>query len=115
MEWLNNISGEAKALIISLITTYGGTFVAFLVSWIRLKIKSNNLEATIQEMSEICTKKIIEVTNEMTDTLDSRMASLEARVVTKINDNEDERQKEIDASALEFENALEELKSDTQM
>ena len=113
MDWLNNVSQEAWAVIAGLLATYGSTFVAWLITYVRMKIKTIDLTKTIEEMSEICSAKMIESTKNLQATIDKRLDSIEKEVLLKINDNEDERKKQIDMAASDFENALNELKSDT--
>ena len=113
MEWLNNVSQEAWTVIIGLVTTYGGTFIAWLIAYIKMKLKQLDLTKTIEEMNEICTAKMLESTDKLQKTVDERLNSIEHKVLLKINENEDERQKQIDEAASDFESALNELKSDT--
>ena len=113
MDWLNNVSQEAWAVIAGLLTTYGGTFIAWLVTYVRMKIKTIDLTKTIEEMSEICSAKMIESTEKLQETIDKRLDNIEQKVLLKVNDNEDERRKQIDMAASDFEDALKELKSDT--
>ena len=113
MDWLNNVSQEAWSVILGLVATYGGTFIAWLITYVRMKIKTIDLTKTIEEMSEICSAKMIEATKNLQETVDKRLDNIEKEVLLKINDNEDERQKQIDMAASDFENALNELKSDT--
>ena len=105
MDWLNNVSQEAWTVIVGLVATYGGTFIAWLITYVRMKIKTLDLTKTIEEMTEICSAKMLESTENLQATIDKRL--------DKINDNEDERQKQIDMAASDFEDALKELKSDT--
>ena len=113
MDWLNNVSQEAWAVIAGLLATYGGTFIAWLITYVRMKIKTLDLTKTIEEMTEICSAKMLESTENLQATIDKRLDNIEKEVLLKINDNEDERQKQIDMAASDFENALNELKSDT--
>lgn len=113
MEWLNNVSQEAWTVIIGLVTTYGGTFIAWLIAYIKMKLKQLDLTKTIEEMNEICTAKMLESTDKLQKTVDERLNSIEHKVLLKINENEDERKKQIDEAASDFESALNELKSDT--
>ena len=113
MDWLNNVSQEAWTVILGLVATYGGTFIAWLITYVRMKIKSIDLTKTIEEMSEICSAKMIESTEKLQETIDKRLDNIEKEVLLKINDNEDERKKQIDMAASDFEDALKELKSDT--
>ena len=113
MDWLNNVSQEAWAVIAGLLTTYGGTFIAWLIAYVKMKIKTINLTKTIEEMSEICSAKMIESTEKLQATIDKRLDNIEQKVLLKVNDNEDERRKQIDMAASDFEDALKELKSDT--
>lgn len=113
MEWLNNVSQEAWTVIIGLVTTYGGTFIAWLIAYIKMKLKQLDLTKTIEEMNEICTAKMLESTDKLQKTVDERLDSIEHKVLLKVNENEDERKKQIDAAASDFESALNELKSDT--
>ena len=113
MDWLNNVSQEAWSVITGLLVTYGGTFIAWLIAYVKMKIKTINLTKTIEEMSEICSAKMIESTEKLQATIDKRLDNIEKEVLLKINDNEDERQKQIDMAASDFEDALKELKSDT--
>ena len=64
-------------------------------------------------MTEICSAKMIESTENLQATIDKRLDNIEKEVLLKINDNEDERKKQIDMAASDFEDALKELKSDT--
>ena len=75
--------------------------------------KQLNTTKTIEEMTEICSAKMIESTEKLQETIDKRLDNIEKEVLLKINDNEDERQKQIDMAASDFEDALKELKSDT--
>ena len=113
MDWLNNVSQEAWAVIAGLLTTYGGTFIAWLIAYVKMKIKTIDLTKTIEEMSEICSAKMIESTEKLQETIDKRLDNIEQKVLLKVNDNEDERRKQIDMAASDFEDALKELKSDT--
>ena len=113
MDWLNNVSQEAWAVIAGLVATYGGTFIAWLITYVRMKIKTIDLTKTIEEMTEICSAKMLESTENLQATIDKRLDNIEKEVLLKINDNEDERQKQIDMAASDFEDALKELKSDT--
>ena len=113
MDWLNNVSQEAWAVIAGLLATYGSTFVAWLITYIKMKIKTIDLRKTIEEMSEICSAKMIESTEKLQETIDKRLDNIEQKVLLKVNDNEDERRKQIDMAASDFEDALKELKSDT--
>lgn len=113
MDWLNNVSQEAWAVIAGLLTTYGGTFIAWLIAYVKMKIKTIDLTKTIEEMSEICSAKMIESTEKLQETIDKRLDNIEQKVLLKVNDNEDERKKQIDMAASDFEDALKELKSDT--
>lgn len=113
MDWLNNVSQEAWTVIIGLVTTYGGTFIAWLITYVKMKIKNINLTKTIEEMTEICSAKMIESTEKLQATIDKRLDNIEQKVLLKVNDNEDERRKQIDMAASDFEDALKELKSDT--
>lgn len=113
MDWLNNVSQEAWTVILGLVATYGGTFIAWLITYVRMKIKSIDLTKAIEEMSEICSAKMIESTKNLQATIDKRLDNIEKEVLLKINDNEDERKKQIDMAASDFEDALKELKSDT--
>ena len=113
MEWLNNVSQEAWTVIIGLVTTYGGTFIAWLIAYIKMKLKQLDLTKTIEEMNEICTAKMLESTDKLQKTVDERLNSIEHKVLLKINENEDERKKQIEEAASDFESALNELKSDT--
>ena len=113
MDWLNNVSQEAWTVIVGLVATYGGTFLAWLITYVRMKIKTIDLTKTIEEMSEICSAKMIESTKNLQETIDKRLDNIEKEVLLKINDNEDERKKQIDMAASDFESALKELKSDT--
>ena len=113
MDWLNNVSQEAWAVITGLLATYGSTFIAWLITYVKMKIKTINLTKTIEEMSEICSAKMIESTEKLQETIDKRLDNIEQKVLLKVNDNEDERQKQIDMAASDFEDALKELKSDT--
>ena len=113
MDWLNNVSQEAWSVITGLLVTYGGTFIAWLIAYIKMKIKTINLTKTIEEMSEICSAKMIESTEKLQATIDKRLDNIEQKVLLKVNDNEDERRKQIDMAASDFEDALKELKSDT--
>ena len=113
MDWLNNVSQEAWAVIAGLLTTYGSTFIAWLITYVKMKIKTIDLTKTIEEMSEICSAKMIESTEKLQETIDKRLDNIEQKVLLKVNDNEDERRKQIDMAASDFEDALKELKSDT--
>ena len=113
MDWLNNVSQEAWSVITGLLVTYGGTFIAWLIAYVKMKIKTINLTKTIEEMSEICSAKMIESTEKLQATIDKRLDNIEQKVLLKVNDNEDERRKQIDMAASDFEDALKELKSDT--
>ena len=113
MDWLNNVSQEAWSVITGLLVTYGGTFIAWLIAYVKMKIKTINLTKTIEEMSEICSAKMIESTEKLQATIDKRLDNIEQKVLLKVNDNEDERKKQIDMAASDFEDALKELKSDT--
>ena len=113
MDWLNNVSQEAWSVITGLLVTYGSTFVAWLITYVKMKIKTIDLTKTIEEMTEICSAKMIESTKNLQETIDKRLDNIEKEVLLKINDNEDERQKQIDMAASDFEDALKELKSDT--
>ena len=113
MDWLNNVSQEAWAVIAGLLTTYGGTFIAWLITYVRMKIKTLALTKTIEEMTEICSAKMLESTEKLQETIDKRLDNIEQKVLLKVNDNEDERRKQIDMAASDFEDALKELKSDT--
>ena len=113
MDWLNNVSQEAWTVIVGLVATYGGTFIAWLITYVRMKIKTLDLTQTIEEMTEICSAKMLESTENLQATIDKRLDNIEKEVLLKINDNEDERQKQIDMAASDFEDALKELKSDT--
>ena len=113
MDWLNNVSQEAWTVIVGLVATYGGTFIAWLITYVRMKIKTSDLTKTIEEMTEICSAKMLESTENLQATIDKRLDNIEKEVLLKINDNEDERQKQIDMAASDFEDALKELKSDT--
>ena len=113
MDWLNNVSQEAWAVIAGLLATYGSTFVAWLMTYVKMKIKTIDLTKTIEEMSEICSAKMIESTEKLQETIDKRLDNIEQKVLLKVNDNEDERRKQIDMAASDFEDALKELKSDT--
>ena len=113
MDWLNNVSQEAWSVITGLLVTYGGTFIAWLIAYVKMKIKTINLTKTIEEMSEICSAKMIESTEKLQETIDKRLDNIEQKVLLKVNDNEDERRKQIDMAASDFEDALKELKSDT--
>ena len=113
MDWLNNVSQEAWTVILGLVATYGGTFLAWLITYVRMKIKTIDLTKTIEEMSEICSAKLLEATKNLQETVDKRLDNIEKEVLLKIKDNEDERKKQIDMAASDFENALNELKSDT--
>ena len=113
MDWLNNVSQEAWAVIAGLLATYGSTFVAWLITYVKMKIKTIDLTKTIEEMSEICSAKMIESTEKLQETIDKRLDNIEQKVLLKVNDNEDERRKQIDMAASDFEDALKELKSDT--
>ena len=113
MDWLNNVSQEAWAVIAGLVATYGGTFIAWLITYVRMKIKTLDLTKTIEEMTEICSAKLLESTENLQATIDKRLDNIEKEVLLKINDNEDERKKQIDMAASDFEDALKELKSDT--
>ena len=113
MDWLNNVSQEAWAVIAGLLATYGSTFVAWLITYVRMKIKTIDLTKTIEEMSEICSAKMIESTEKLQETIDKRLDNIEQKVLLKVNNNEDERKKQIDMAASDFEDALKELKSDT--
>ena len=64
-------------------------------------------------MTEICSAKMLESTENLQATIDKRLDNIEKEVLLKINDNEDERKKQIDMAASDFEDALKELKSDT--
>lgn len=113
MDWLNNVSQEAWSVITGLLVTYGSTFVAWLITYVKMKIKTIDLTKTIEEMSEICSAKMIESTEKLQETIDKRLDNIEQKVLLKVNDNEDERRKQIDMAASDFEDALKELKSDT--
>ena len=113
MDWLNNVSQEAWSVITGLLVTYGGTFIAWLIAYVKMKIKTINLTKTIEEMSEICSAKMIESTEKLQATIDKRLDNIEQKVLLKVNNNEDERRKQIDMAASDFEDALKELKSDT--
>ena len=113
MDWLYNVSQEAWSVITGLLVTYGGTFIAWLIAYVKMKIKTINLTKTIEEMSEICSAKMIESTEKLQATIDKRLDNIEQKVLLKVNDNEDERRKQIDMAASDFEDALKELKSDT--
>ena len=113
MDWLNNVSQEAWTVITGLVVTYGGTFIAWLITYIKMKIKTINLTKTIEEMTEICSAKMIESTEKLQATIDKRLDNIEQKVLLKVNNNEDERRKQIDMAASDFEDALKELKSDT--
>ena len=113
MDWLNNVSQEAWSVIAGLLATYGSTFIAWLIAYVKMKIKTINLTKTIEEMSEICSAKMIESTEKLQETIDKRLDNIEQKVLLKVNDNEDERRKQIDMAASDFEDALKELKSDT--
>ena len=113
MDWLNNVSQEAWSVIAGLLATYGSTFVAWLITYVKMKIKTIDLTKTIEEMSEICSAKMIESTEKLQETIDKRLDNIEQKVLLKVNDNEDERRKQIDMAASDFEDALKELKSDT--
>ena len=113
MDWLNNVSQEAWSVITGLLVTYGSTFVAWLITYVKMKIKTIDLTKTIEEMSEICSAKMIESTKNLQETIDKRLDNIEQKVLLKVNDNEDERKKQIDMAASDFEDALKELKSDT--
>ena len=113
MDWLNNVSQEAWTVIVGLVATYGGTFIAWLIAYVRMKIKTIDLTKTIEEMTEICSAKMLESTENLQATIDKRLDNIEKEVLLKINDNEDERKKQIDMAASDFEDALKELKSET--
>ena len=113
MDWLNNVSQEAWSVITGILVTYGSTFVAWLITYVKMKIKTIDLTKTIEEMSEICSAKMIESTEKLQETIDKRLDNIEQKVLLKVNDNEDERRKQIDMAASDFEDALKELKSDT--
>ena len=113
MDWLNNVSQEAWTVIVGLVTTYGGTFIAWLITYVKMKIKTINLTKTIEEMTEICSAKMLESTEKLQATIDKRLDNIEQKILLKVNDNEDERRKQIDMAASDFEDALKELKSDT--
>lgn len=113
MDWLNNVSQEAWAVITGLLATYGSTFIAWLITYVKMKIKTINLTKTIEEMTEICSAKMLESTENLKEIIDKRLDNIEQKIILKVNDNEDERRKQIDMAASDFEDALKELKSDT--
>lgn len=110
-EFIQNLSAEVWAAIISFLSIYGGTMLAMVIAFIRTRIKNIKLQETIDEMQEFTNEKLNEQLVKTQDMLDTRLAAMEKQVILKITNNEDAREQEIRQAALEFEEAINEVKN----
>ena len=110
-EFIQNLSTEVWAAIISFLSIYGGTMLAMVIAFIRTRIKNIKLQETIDEMQEFTNEKLNEQLVKTQDMLDTRLAAMEKQVILKITNNEDAREQEIRQAALDFEEAINEVKN----
>lgn len=110
-EFIQNLSAEVWAAIISFLSIYGGTMLAMIIVFIKTRIKNIKLQETIDEMQEFTNEKLNEQLVKTQDMLDTRLAAMEKQVILKITNNEDAREQEIRQAALEFEEAINEVKN----
>lgn len=110
-EFIQNLSAEVWAAIISFLSIYGGTMLAMVIAFIRTRIKNIKLQETIDTMQEFTNEKLNEQLVKTQDMLDTRLAAMEKQVILKITNNEDAREQEIRQAALEFEEAINEVKN----
>ncbi len=110
-EFIQNLSAEVWAAIISFLSIYGGTMLAMVIAFIRTRIKNIKLQETIDEMQEFTNEKLNEQLVKTQEMLDVRLAAMEKQVILKITNNEDAREQEIRQAALDFEEAINEVKN----
>lgn len=85
--------------------------LAMVIAFIRTRTKNIKLQETIDEMQEFTNEKLNEQLVKTQDMLDTRLAAMEKQVILKITNNEDAREQEIRQAALEFEEAINEVKN----
>lgn len=110
-EFIQNLSAEVWAAIISFLSIYGGTMLAMVIAFIRTRIKNIKLQETIDSMQEFTNEKLNEQLVKTQEMLDVRLAAMEKQVILKITNNEDAREQEIRQAALDFEEAINEVKN----
>lgn len=110
-EFIQNLSAEVWAAIISFLSIYGGTMLAMIIVFIRTRIKNIKLQETIDSMQEFTNEKLNEQLVKTQEMLDTRLAAMEKQVILKITNNEDAREQEMIKASAEFENALIDLKT----